>query len=148
LSSSSSPLSCSHRVAADSFSWIFPCVHNITYTKILFQRVLIHLNRSPNEGAMAVLFPLLHAVQKILERSTFSNSAIPACRNLRLTWFLVRWKCNFIGLLNIQRYPIDLHWDCAEIDVNIDFLQIAPKMLTTLILWSSGRYVASPSALS
>jgi hypothetical protein len=36
LSSSSSPLSCSHHVAASFFSWIFPCVHNRTYTKILF----------------------------------------------------------------------------------------------------------------
>jgi hypothetical protein len=72
----------------------FPCVHNKTYTKycsietfikLPFQRVLIHLNRSPNEGVMAVLFLLLHAVQKISERATFGNSAIPACRNLRLT---------------------------------------------------------------
>jgi hypothetical protein len=55
------------------------------FIKLPFQRVLIHLNWSPNEGAMAVLFPLLHAVQKISERATFSNSIIPACRKLRLT---------------------------------------------------------------
>jgi hypothetical protein len=55
------------------------------FIKLPFQRALIHLNRSPNEGAMAVLFPLLHAVQKISERATFGNSATPACRNLRLT---------------------------------------------------------------
>jgi hypothetical protein len=55
------------------------------FIKLPFQRVLIHLNRSPNEGVMAVLFPLLHAVQKISERATFGNSAIPACGNLRLT---------------------------------------------------------------
>jgi hypothetical protein len=67
------------------------------FIKLTFQRVLIHLNRSPNEGAMAVLFPLLHAVQKISERATFGNSAISACRNLRLTWFLIRWKRNFMG---------------------------------------------------
>jgi hypothetical protein len=53
--------------------------------KLCFQRVLIHLNRSPNDRGMAVLFPLLHAVQKISERATFGNSAISACRNLRLT---------------------------------------------------------------
>jgi hypothetical protein len=35
------------------------------FIKLPFQRVLIHLNWSPNEGVMAVLFPLLHAVQKI-----------------------------------------------------------------------------------
>jgi hypothetical protein len=55
------------------------------FIKLPFQRVLIYLNRSPNKGAMAILFPLLHAVQKISERATFGNSAIPDCRNLRLT---------------------------------------------------------------
>jgi hypothetical protein len=78
------------------------------FIKLSFQQVLIHLNRGPNEGAMAVLFPLLHAVQKISERATFKNSAISACRNLRLTWFFVRWKHKFMGLLNIQIYPIVL----------------------------------------
>jgi hypothetical protein len=71
------------------------------FIKLPFQRVLIHLNRSPNEGVMAVLFALLHAVQKISERTTFGNSAISTCRNFQLTWFLVRWKRNFTGLLNI-----------------------------------------------
>jgi hypothetical protein len=118
------------------------------FIKLPFQRVLIHLNRNPNEGAMAVLFPLLHAVQKIPERATFGNSVISACRNLRLTWFLIRWKRNLMGLLNIQRYPVFLPWGCADIDANIDFLRNDPKMLTTLILWSFGRYVPSPSALS
>jgi hypothetical protein len=108
--------------AAASFLWIFPCVHNRTYTKILFHWKLYKItfptgthssNRSPNEGAMAVLFPLLHDVQKISEHATFGNSAIPACRNLRLTWFLIRWKCNFMGLLNIQRYPVFLPWGCS-----------------------------------
>jgi hypothetical protein len=108
LSSSSSPLSCSHRVLLPlfrGFSPVYITEHIQKYCsienfiKLPFQRVLIHLNRSPNEGAMAVLFPLLHAVQKISERATFGTSAIPACRKLRLTWFLVRWKRNFIGLL-------------------------------------------------
>ena len=35
------------------------------FIKLPFQRVLIHLNQSPNEGAMAVLCLLLHVVQKI-----------------------------------------------------------------------------------
>ena len=34
LLSSSSSLSCSHRIAPASSSWIFPCVQNRTYTKI------------------------------------------------------------------------------------------------------------------
>jgi hypothetical protein len=105
------------------------------FIKLPFQRVLIHLNRSPNEGAMAVLFPLLHAVQKISERATFGNSAILACRNLRLTWFLIRWKCNFMGLINIQRYPVFLPWGCAEIDGKRNFLWIDP---TCCRPWSCG----------
>jgi hypothetical protein len=92
------------------------------FIKLPLQRVLIHLNRSPNEGVMAVLFPLLHAVQKISERATFGNSTIPAYRNLWLTWFLIRWKRNFMGLLNIQRYPVVLTWGCAEIDGNRNFV--------------------------
>jgi hypothetical protein len=118
------------------------------FIKLPFQRVFIHLHQGPNEGVMAVLFPLFHAVQKISERATFGNSAILACRNLRLTWFLIRWKRNFMGLLNIQRYPVVFAWGCAEIDGNWNFLWIDPNMLTTLILWSSGRYIASPLALS
>jgi hypothetical protein len=55
------------------------------FINLPFQRVLIHLNQSSNEGVMPVLFPLLHVVQKISERATFGNPAIPACRNLRLT---------------------------------------------------------------
>jgi hypothetical protein len=56
--------------AAASFSPVYITKHipkycSIeNYIKLPFQRVLIHLNRSPNEGVMAVLFPLLHAVQK------------------------------------------------------------------------------------
>jgi hypothetical protein len=117
------------------------------FIKLPFWRVLIYLNRSPNEGAMAVLFPLFHAVQKISEHATFGNSAIPACRNLRLTWFLISWKHNFMGHLNIQRYLVVLPWGFAEIDGNRN-LWIDPNMLTTLILWSSGRYITSPLALS
>jgi hypothetical protein len=55
------------------------------FIKLPFQQVLIHLNQSPNEGVMAVLFPLLHVIQKISERATFGNSVISSCRNLRLT---------------------------------------------------------------
>jgi hypothetical protein len=120
----------------------------VNFIKLPFQQVLIHINRRPNEGAMAILFLLLHAVQKISERAIFGNSAIPACSNLQLARFLIRWKRKFMGLLNIQRYPVVLPWGHAEIDANIDFLRIDPKMLTTLILWFSERYVASPSALS
>jgi hypothetical protein len=65
-----------------------------------------------------------------------------------LTWFSIRWRRNFMGLLNIQRYPVVLLWGCAEIYGNRNFLWIDPNMLTTLILWSSGRYITSPLDLS
>jgi hypothetical protein len=152
FSSSSSPLSCSHRVLLPlfrGFSPVYITEHIEKYCsienfiKLPFQRVLIHLNRSPNEGVMTVLFPLLHAVQ--IERATFGNSAIPACRNLRLTWFLICWKRNFMGLLNIQRYPVVLPWGCAEIDGNRNFLWIDPicwqpwscglRGVTSRLLW-------------
>jgi hypothetical protein len=136
------------------FSLVYIVEHTPKYCSIEnfiqlpFQRVFIHLNRSPNEGDMAVLFLLLHAVPKISERATFGNLAIPACRNLRLTWFLIRWKRSFMGLLNIQRYHVVLPWGCAEINGNRNYLWLDPNMLTTLILWSSGRYITSPLALS
>jgi hypothetical protein len=104
------------------------------FIKLPFQRVLIHLNRSP----MRELWPFCF-------RSCMLSRKF---QNLWLTWFLIHWKRNFMGLLNIQRYPVVLPWGCAEIDGNKNFLWIDPNMLTTLILWSSGRYIASPMALS
>jgi hypothetical protein len=37
---------------------------------------------------------------------TLGDSGINACRNLRLSWFLICWNCNFMGLINIQKYPV------------------------------------------
>src|SRR6185312_7507191 len=74
------------------------------FMKLPFQRVVIHLKRSPNEGVMPVSLLVLRAVQKFSECTTFNVLAIPACRNLRLTWFLIRWDRNFVELLNIQKY--------------------------------------------
>jgi hypothetical protein len=137
LSSSPSPLSCSHRVLLPLFRGFPPLyitehiqkycsVKN--FIKLPFQRVLIHLNRSPNEGAMAILFPLLHAVQKISERATFGNSAIPACRNLRLTWCLIRWKRNFMGLL-------------VSKDILLFSLEVLQKLIGTKTSCELIRYV-------
>jgi hypothetical protein len=126
--------------ASAYFSWIPPVyitehiqkycsIEN--FKKLPFQRVLIHLNRSQNEGPMAVLFPLLHVVHKISERATFGNSAIPACRNLRLTWFLIRWKRNFMGILNIDilLFSLEVVQKLMGTETSCD-----PNMLTTLIL--------------
>ena len=74
------------------------------FMKLPFQRVVIHLKPSPNEGVMPVSLLALHAVQKFSECTPFNVLAITACRNLRLTWFLIRWNGNFVELLNIQKY--------------------------------------------
>ena len=44
--------------------------------------------------------------------------AITACRNLRLTWFLIRWNRNFMGLLNIQKYSVAFFRGLAEFRCN------------------------------
>jgi hypothetical protein len=155
LSSSSSPLSCSHRAAASFFRGFSPVyiIEHIqkycsieNFVKLPFQQVLIHFNRSPNEGVMAVLSPPCMLSRK------FQNTQPSVIRPYPLvgtsdwldSW---RWKRNFMGLINIQRYPVVLPWGCADIDENRN-LWIDPNMLTTLILWFSGRYIASPLALS
>ena len=109
-----------------------------------FQWVVICFKRSPNEGVMPVSLLALRAVQKFPECTTFNVLAIPACRNLQLTWFLIRWNQNFMGLLNIR----NILQFSSEVEQNIDdnngFLQIDPKMSMILILWSSERLVVHP----
>ena len=72
--------------------------------KLPFQQVVIRFKRSSNEGVMPVSLLALCAVQKFSECTIFNVLAISACRNLRLTWFLIRWNWNFVKLLNIQKY--------------------------------------------
>ena len=74
------------------------------FMKLPFQRVVIHLKPSPNEGVMPVSLLALRAVQKFSECTPFNELAITACRNLRLIWFLIRWNGNFVEILNIQKY--------------------------------------------
>jgi hypothetical protein len=65
------------------------------FIKLPFKRVLIHLNRSPNEGAMAV--SLQHCLlSRISACATIGDSAISACRNLRLPCRLIRWSVDFM----------------------------------------------------
>ena len=73
------------------------------FIKLPFQRVLIRLNRSPNEGAMAV--SLQHCLlSRISACATIGDSAISACRNLRLPCRLIRWNVDLMGLPKIQIY--------------------------------------------
>jgi hypothetical protein len=47
-------------------------------------------------------------------RVALGDSGITACRNLQLSWFLICWNCNFMGLLNIQKYSVFSLRDHAE----------------------------------
>jgi hypothetical protein len=89
------------------------------FIKLPFQRVFIHLNRSSYEGAMAVSLQLCLLSKS--GRVTIGDSAISTCRNLWLTWFLTCWKCNFVGLLNIQDILLFFPWGCAKLDANRSF---------------------------
>jgi hypothetical protein len=44
--------------------------------------------------------------EMILGRAVFDDSGTTACRDLRLSWFLICWNHNFMGLLNIQKYSV------------------------------------------
>ena len=79
----------------------YSCIEK--FIKLPFQRVLIRLNRSPNEGAMAVSLQYC-LLSRISARATFGDSAISACRNLWLPCRLIRWNIDFMGLLKIQIY--------------------------------------------
>ena len=83
------------------------------FMKLPYQRVVIHLKPSPNEVVMPVSLLALCAVQKFSECTPFNVLAITACRNLRLTWFLIRWNVNFVKLLNIQKYAAICFWGRA-----------------------------------
>jgi hypothetical protein len=90
------------------------------FIKLPFQRVLIRLNRSPNKRAMAVL--LQHCLlSRISARATIGDSAISACRNLRLPPRLIRWNVDFMELLKIQICPIVFCWGCAR---HLDYIII------------------------
>jgi hypothetical protein len=83
------------------------------FIKLPFQRVLIRLNRSPNEGAMAV--SLQHCLlSRMSACATIGDSAISACRNLRLPCRLICWNVDFMELLKIEIYPIVFCWGCAR----------------------------------
>jgi hypothetical protein len=70
------------------------------FIKLPFQWVLIRLNWSPNEGAVAV--SLQHCLlSRISACATIGDSAISACRNLRSPCRLICWNVDFMELLKI-----------------------------------------------
>jgi hypothetical protein len=95
------------------------------FIKLSLQWVLIYLNQSPNEGVMAV--SLQHCLlSRISTCATFVDSAISACRNLRLPCRLIRWNVDFMGLLKIQIYLM-LYTE-AHADIVMTSLYFCPSI--------------------
>jgi hypothetical protein len=118
------------------------------FIKLPFQRLLIRLNRSPNEGAMAV--SLQHCLlSRISACATIGDSAISACRNLRLPCPLIRWSVDFMQLLKIQIYLIVFCWgSCKYCDDIIILSSIDPEMCVWSSFWSLlGHHVVHPLAI-
>jgi hypothetical protein len=82
--------------------------------KLPFQHVVIHRKRSSNKRAMSVLLQRCVLSKLISRRVALGDSGITGCRNLWLSWFLIYWNRNFMGLLNIQKYQVFSLRDHAE----------------------------------
>jgi hypothetical protein len=117
------------------------------FIKLPFERVLIHFNWSPNEGAMPV--SLQHCLlSRISACATIGDSAISACRTLRLPCRLIRWNVDFMDLLKIQTYPIVFYWCCARHldDIIILFVHRSWDVRVVFILSVLGHHVTHPLA--
>jgi hypothetical protein len=117
------------------------------FIKLPFQRVFIRLNRSPNEGAMAI--SLQHCLlSRISACATIGDSAISACKNLRLPWRLIRWNIDFMELLKIQIYLIVFYWgSCKYCDDIVILSSIDPEMYVWSSSWSLlGHHATHPLA--
>jgi hypothetical protein len=114
--SSPSHLSCSHHLLAASFFMDFPLYPeqniylNIALLKSLWNYLSNVWSFIENGVQTRELCPFYFSVafcpKLISGRVALGDSGITACRNLRLSWFLICWKCNFMGLLNIQKYTV------------------------------------------
>jgi hypothetical protein len=71
-----------------------------------------------NEVQTRELFPFYFSAaccpELISGRAALGDSGITSCRNLRLSWFLICWNCNFVVLLTIQKYLVFPLRDHAE----------------------------------
>jgi hypothetical protein len=71
-----------------------------------------------NEIQTRELFPFYFSAaccpELISGRAALGDSGITSCRNLRLSWFLICWNCNFVVLLTIQKYLVFPLRDHAE----------------------------------
>jgi hypothetical protein len=70
-------------------------------------------------------------------RVALGDSGITSCRNLRLSWFLIGWNHNFMGLLNIKKIQCFPFETTHNFDETSGFLRIDPVMLMILVILSS-----------
>jgi hypothetical protein len=121
--SSPYPLSCSHHLLAVSFSWISPLSrteHISKYSSIEKLSNYVSNVRSFIENGVQTreLCPFYFSAaccpKLISGRVALGDSGITACRNLRLSWSLIGWNRNSMGLLNIQKYSVFSLWDHVE----------------------------------
>jgi hypothetical protein len=121
--SSPSPLSCSHHLFAVSFSWISPLSrieHILEYNSIenLWNYLSNVWSFIENGVQTRELWPFYFSVaccpKLISGHVALGDSGITTCRNLQLSWFLICWNRNFMGLLNIQKYSVFSLRDHAE----------------------------------
>jgi hypothetical protein len=59
-------------------------------------------------------FSVVCCPKLISGRVALGDSGTTACRNFWLSWFLIVWNCNFMVLLNIQKYSVFSLRDHAE----------------------------------
>jgi hypothetical protein len=84
------------------------------FMKLPFQRVVIHEKRSSTRELCPFYFSVVCCAKLISGCVALGDSGITACRNLRLSWFLICWNRNFMGLPKIQKYPVFSLQDHAE----------------------------------
>jgi hypothetical protein len=84
------------------------------FMKLPFQRVSFIENEVQTRELCPFYFSAACCPKLISGRVALGDSGITACRNLWLSWFLICWNRNFMGLLNIQKYPVFFLWDHAE----------------------------------
>jgi hypothetical protein len=83
---------------------------NISLLKILWNDLSNVCSFIENGVQTRELCPFYFSVvccpKLISGRVALGVSVITACRNLRLSWFLICWNHNFMGILNIQKYLV------------------------------------------
>jgi hypothetical protein len=112
--SSPSPLSCFHHLLTVSFHGFPICpeqniYRNIDLLKSLWKYLSNMWSFIENGVQTREICPFYFSPccpKLISGRVALGDSGITACRNLQLSWFLICWNRNFMGILTIQKYSV------------------------------------------